>query len=136
MEKKNKIICIVLAVLLVLFIGYNYYKDNYSYTNVIEPEIKPIKDSKYDFVDNQVMISIKKSATESEIEEFFNKHTEIINKKSLGVNGYLITIDHSFNNRNELLNYCNNLASKNKNVIEYCEANNIIKLDDCSKGPC
>ena len=138
MEKRNKIICLVLAILLIVFIGINYYKNNYSYPITIEPEPdpEPIGKSKYDFVDNQVMISVYKGTTYSEIEEFFNKQTDIINKKPLGSNGYLLTLNHSFGNRRELTTYCSEIVANNKGVIEYCEANNIIKLDDCSKGPC
>ena len=126
-------ICIALAVIVIFLVFTNL---NYSQ----EPEvildgngtIKPMPND--DFVKNEVLIGIKDNITKKEIEDYLKTISEIENYETLGYGSYVITVNYEFENRKELGEFCNKLL-KNKS-IKYCEANNIIKLDDCSKGPC
>ena len=133
MNKRNKIVCISLAVLVLLVIGFNYYRDNLKPTTLpIIREYKPIQDR--DFVDNEVIISFYDDVTFEEKEKFFDSLFDLSNSKELYDNTYVLELNRHFETRSEVNSYCDYL---NKNVfIKYCEPNNIIKLDDCSKGPC
>ena len=138
MNKTNKIVCLVLASLVLIIIGIKYYKDNFKYEVISKPinrpipKPDPIKDR--DFVENEVIINFYDDVTETEKDNFFSGYTDIINHESIGLNMYVLTLNRNFETRSEVVNYCRNLST---NIfIEYCEPNNIIKLDDCSKGPC
>ncbi len=126
-------ICIALAVIVIFLVFTNL---NYSQEPVIIPDgnrtIKPIIEN--DFVKNEVLIGIKDKVNKNEIENYLKTFPEIENYETLGYGSYVITVNYEFENRKELGEFCNKLL-KNKS-IKYCEANNIIKLDDCSKGPC
>ena len=132
MNKRNKIVCISLAVLVLLVIGFNYYRDNFKPRTLPIREYKPIQDR--DFVDNEVIISFYDDVTFEEKEKFFDSLFDLSNSKELYDNTYVLELNRHFETRSEVNSYCDYL---NKNVfIKYCEPNNIIKLDDCSKGPC
>lgn len=132
MNKRNKIVCISLAVLVLLVIGFNYYRDNLKPRTLPIREYKPIQDR--DFVDNEVIISFYDDVTFEEKEKFFDSLFDLSNSKELYDNTYVLELNRHFETRSEVNSYCDYL---NKNVfIKYCEPNNIIKLDDCSKGPC
>jgi len=132
-NKRNKIVCISLAVLVLLFIGFNYYRNNAQpRTLPIIREYKPMPDR--DFVDNEVIITFEDNVTLEEKENFFDSLSNLSYSKELYDNTYVLELNRHFETRSEVIIYCDNL---NKNIfIKYCEPNNIIKLDDCSKGPC
>lgn len=140
MNKRNKIICIVLAAIVLIFIGYNYYVDNFAIRQIRwEPIDEPIREPKpierdKNFVDNQVLIMFEDNVTEEEKNNFFNSLPDLLNYNHIGGTSYAVTLNRTFETRNELGNYCRSLT---KNIfIKVCEANNIIRLDDCDKGPC
>ena len=87
-----------------------------------------------------ILIVLDKTKTQKEIIEYpVEENRTIIRKEDkeyeyLRLNTYVVTLNHDFNSRNELNNYCKKIE-QHKEVL-YCEANNIILLDDCSKGPC
>ena len=141
-DKRNKIVYISIAVLLILIIGFNYYINNIGIERIpvgrpipeLDPiETKPISDDK-DYVDNEIIVTINKKLSESELKSFFNSLAGLKEYSNLMDNTYDLTFDITFYSRNELNNYCKVL--KENAYVEVCEANNIIKLDDCSKGPC
>ncbi len=132
MNKRNKIVCISLAVLVLLVIGFNYYRDNLKPTTLPIREYKPIHDR--DFVNNEVIITFYDDATNEEKEDFFDSISDLSYSRNLYDNTYVLELNRSFETRSEVIIYCDQL-NKNKS-IKYCEPNNIIKLDDCSKGPC
>ena len=126
-------ICIALAaiVIFLVFTNLNYSQE----PDIVIDKNETIKHAiDNDFVKNEVLIGIKDNVTKKEIEDYLKTISEIENYETLGYGSYVITINYEFENREELGEFCNKLL-KNKS-IEYCEANNIIKLDDCSKGPC
>lgn len=93
-----------------------------------------IKKEDRDFVDNEIIVSFKEDVTEEEKRDFINGITIINDYNVIGSNIYVLTLNRTFQTRSELNEYCSFIES---NVfVEHCEANNIIKLDDCSKGPC
>ncbi len=135
MNKINKIVCISLAALLLIIIGFNYYRDNLVPRTLPIRRYKPIEPiNNNDFVENEVIIGFYDNAKELDIENYIYNLPAVIYYESL-IDGesYVLTIDHNFNSRSDLNRYCNSIKDK---YIEYCEANNIYKLDDCSKGPC
>lgn len=126
-------ICIALAaiVIFLVFTNLNYSQE----PDIVIDKNETIKHTiDNDFVKNEVLIGIKENVNKKEIEDYFKTISEIDNYETLGYGSYVITVNYEFENRKELGEFCNKLL-KNKS-IEYCEANNIIKLDDCSKGPC
>lgn len=133
-------ICVGIAVVVLFLVFTNL---NYSEEPIIsgknESEIylgEPVegKIERDDFVKNEVMISFKDNASTSEIERYLKGLSDVKSYDDLGINIYVLTLNFDFESRSELNKYCSTLTKSN--LVEYCEPNNIIKLDDCSKGPC
>ena len=134
-SKKITYICIGIAIVIIILIFTNF---NYSQEPIIEDpyidnnQTKRVIDN--DFMPNEVIIGLKDNTYDLDIDNYLYSLPAVIHYESLiDDNTYVLTIDHNFNSRRDLNNYCNSIKDK---YIEYCEANNIIKLDDCSKGPC
>ena len=143
MSNDNKYITIIIVLIIAivgLIIIYNINKPEVApQENINKQEEKkkeePIDNSKVElkedtFVKNQVIISFKNSA-----EEILNSIENITKVEIIGDNTYVITFENDFPDLESLNTYCTNLQNSH-NEIEYCESNQIIKIDDCSKGPC
>ncbi len=135
MKKRTTYICIFLAILIIILIVLDKTKTQKEIIEFpVEENRTIIRKEDKDFVSNQVLLSFKDNSVDSEIESFFKKIDDVKEYEYLGLNTYVVTLNHDFNSRNELNNYCKKIE-QHKEVL-YCEANNIILLDDCSKGPC
>ena len=102
--------------------------------NMTNETLEPINKMNGDFVQNQIMISFDKKYSEEEIKNTISSIRELKQSKILFDKSYILTLNKEFKSRTELYNYCKELV--NNTIITNCEANNIIRLDDCSKGPC
>lgn len=126
-DKTITYICIFIAVVIILMIGFNFKVSE-------ESNIAPVSYTDNDFVKNEVLIGLSEEYTSSILERFLSNESDIKDFETLDNKTYVVTLNYDFKSREELNNYCDYLT-KNK-FIQYCEANNIIKLDDCTKGPC
>ena len=102
--------------------------------NTNETIIKTIVNPGSSFVNNQVLIMFNDKASKEEVEKSLKSIPNVVETDSLFDYSYSLTLDITFNNLEELHNYCKEIQ-KDK-LITVCEPNHIIKIDDCSKGPC
>ena len=87
------------------------------------------------FVDNEVMVSFQDKATEEQIKKAISSVKGLKSyTDDYGI--YVLELNFSFNTIYELNQFCKEFVANNKNVVKYCEANHIITIPDCSKGPC
>lgn len=134
--KRTKIISIVFAVAIVLLIGLDVY-ENYSSINNYErpPRVYDPGIIRNDFVRNEIIISFNDNYSVLQIEDFLRNLDNFESYDTINGKEYVVVFTKDFDSRAEILNYCNKLSMNNSN-IKYCEPNDIIMLDDCSKGPC
>ncbi len=133
--KRITIICIILAAILLIITGFNFISQRLNNDRPViirnpEPYIPEI-----DFVPNEVILMFKEDADDEEIKGVFDRIPDLNSYEVIHNRSYLIKLNHDFNSRYEINSFCNSLENE-KEFLESCEANNIYKLDDCSKGPC
>ena len=95
------------------------------------PIPKRVDDS---YVKNEILVGFKDNYSYEEIENYIDSLEDVNGYDKLSDKSYVIMFNHEFDTRQILNSYCNDLEKNS--IVDYCEANNIIKLDDCSKGPC
>ena len=130
-------ILVVLLIITHITLSKRIVDNKYNGTTTNQTKVKDISDPitlDGDYVKNQVIISFDKSVSEADIKSTINSIKELNKSESLFDNTYVLTINVEFDSRNDLNNFCKNLVSNTK--VSNCEANNIIRLDDCTKGPC
>ena len=103
-------------------------------TDLPEEEYDHELSDRLGFVSNNVIVSFDDSLSQQEIISFIASRPEIIKADQMFENSYKLTLEKDFKSSKELNDYCRELERNEK--LKYCEKNQIIKIDDCTKGPC